>query len=169
VKGALIAGFLLAIGALFAVPAHAEPGDGGPGIVGNGPGLPGGPSGGTVLVLCPGLGGGVNILGGGGGWCDYGFELVEIKPGIWGNLHTHCEWGGFAPVAAGWQCWRVFPGQPDHPRLLDPDVIPEGWMLPGALTGPTPDDQWPPKGLQPIPPPPPPPEPPPISGESPPP
>jgi hypothetical protein len=137
--------------------ADADDGPGAPGIVGQGPGLPGGPGGGTVLVLCPGVGGGSNILGIGGGYCDYGFEPAEIRPGVWGNMHIHCEWGGFAPVAAGWQCWRVFPGQPDHPRLPDPDIVPDGWGVPWAIAGPTPADQWPPQGLAPAPPPAPPP------------
>lgn len=105
----------------------------------------------SLLYLCPGVGTGVNVIGAGGGYCDFEFESTG---------HIHCEWGGFGPIAHIWNCWRVFPGRPDHPRLMDPDVIPDGWMVPGALTGPTYLDQWPPKGLQPIPPPPPADEPP---------
>ena len=101
-----------------------------------------------AVFLCPGVGSATLIFrAAGGGYCDFGF-------GSWG--HTHCEWGGFAPVAASWQCWRVWRGQPDHPRLPDPDIIPDGYMVPWALNGPSKGDQWPPPGLQPIPPPPPP-------------
>jgi hypothetical protein len=62
-----------------------------------------------------------------------------------------------------WHCWRVFPGRADHDpaNFNDPDVIPEGFTTPWALNGPTPQDQWPPPGLTPVPPPPPPGEPPP--------
>lgn len=113
-----------------------------------------GPSGSGVLVLCPGVGAGVNVLGFGGGYCDYDFQQVQLPgpPGV-GTMHVHCEWGGASPIAAGWQCWRVFPGQPDHPRLPDPDIIPDGYGVPWALAGPTPADQWPPLGLAPAPPP----------------
>jgi len=107
-------------------------------------GLPGG---GTVLILCPGWGMGANILGAGGGFCDFGF--------VPGGAHIHCEWGAFAPVAGGWQCWRVWQGQPDHPRLGDPDIIPDGSPpRADALWGPAPNDQLPPH----------PPEPPPVPG-----
>ena len=99
--------------------------------------------------LCPGVGMGVNVIGAGGGYCDFGFEPTPLPNGRFATMHTHCEWGGFGGFGAGWQCWRVFPGQPDHPRLSDPDIVPDGWGVPGALTGPTPTDQWPPPGLAP--------------------
>jgi hypothetical protein len=120
-----------------AAPAAADTGSapGGDRDINMDIGLPGG---GTVLILCPGVGGGVNVLGAGGGWCDYGFSP--------GGAHVHCEWGAFVPVAGGWQCWRVWRGQPDHPRLPDPDVIPDGAPpRPDALRGPAPDDQSPPE------------------------
>ena len=82
----------------------------------------------------------------------------ERQPGVPGDTHIHCEWGGFAPIISMWQCWRVFPGQPDHPALPDPDIIPDGFGVPWPLTGPAPEDQWPPPGLAPagqVPPPPP--------------
>jgi hypothetical protein len=96
--------------------------------------------------LCPGRGADAVVLGIGGGYCDYAFERLPGRPG---NTHIHCEWGGFAPIVSMWQCWRVFPGQPDHPALPDPDVIPDAFGVPWALTGPTPDNQWPPPGLAP--------------------
>jgi hypothetical protein len=65
-------------------------------------------------------------------------------------MHIHCEWGGFVPVVEMWNCWRVFPGQPDHPQLPDPDIIPDGMGVPWAIQGPTPDNQWPPPGLAPF-------------------
>jgi hypothetical protein len=103
----------------------------------------------SALFLCPGVGVAVNVIGGGGGYCDYDFQPVEVRPGIFGNMHEHCEWGGFSPIANAWQCWRVFPGQPDHPRLVDPDIVPDGFGVPWAINGPTPNDQWPPLGLAP--------------------
>jgi hypothetical protein len=161
------------------VPAPPGPGVGLPiaepaqGFLGSGPGVgqaPGlGEPGVAILpptlapaaagiFLCPGVGAAGNSFGGGGGYCDFNFQQLV---GGRGNLHDHCEWGGFVPVVEMWQCWRVFPGQPDHPRLPDPDIVPDGWGTSYALTGPTPDNQWPPAGL--IPPgqppePPPPPE-----------
>jgi hypothetical protein len=109
----------------------------------------------SALFLCPGVGTATNVLGGGGGYCDFDFQEVELNGRV-GVMHTHCEFGGFAPIAATWQCWRVWPGQPDHPRLPDPDIIPDGWGVPWAIQGPNPQDQWPPPGLAPVPPPPPP-------------
>jgi hypothetical protein len=126
----------------------------------------------SALFLCPGVGVAVNVIGGGGGYCDYDFQPVEVRPGIFGNMHEHCEWGGFSPIANAWQCWRVFPGQPDHPRLPDPDIIPDGWGVPWAINGPNPFDQGPPPGLAPaaaFEPPPPPPEGPPPGAPPPPP
>lgn len=112
-----------------------EPGGGG------GPNLPNiSPGALAALFLCPGVGMAVNVLGGGGGYCDYSFTREG---------HIHCEWGGFSPIANAWQCWRVFPGQPDHPSHLDPDIIPDGWGVPWAILGPYPGDQWPPPGLAP--------------------
>jgi hypothetical protein len=133
---------------LLAAPAHADPVSGsGEGEAGNAVG--GGPESVDAPVvavfLCPGVGSAAVIFRtAGGGWCDFGFGRTG---------HTHCEWGGFAPVAAMWNCWRVFPGRPDHPQLPDPDIIPDGWMVPWALTGPSQGDQWPPPGMVPIPPP----------------
>jgi hypothetical protein len=125
----------------------------GAGGAGEGPGAFAGgnisPGAAAALFLCPGVGTAVSVLFGGGGYCDYNFERVEIRPGLWGNMHSHCEWGGAPPVAEAWNCWRVFPGQPDHPRLTDPDIIPDGWGVPWAITGPRPDDQGPPPGLAP--------------------
>jgi hypothetical protein len=102
--------------------------------------------GGIGVFLCPGRGGDAVVLGIGGGYCDYDF----IRAPTGGNMHIHCEWGGFAPIITMWNCWRVFPGQPDHPSLPDPDIIPDGMGVPYALTGPTPEDQWPPRGLAPV-------------------
>lgn len=149
------------------VPTQPLPGNGAGGVassaIGGGiagePGIGGGPNlspiAGSALFLCPGVGMAVNILGAGGGYCDFEFQEVRLPgPPGHGTMHTHCEFGGFAPVAATWQCWRVFPGQPDHPAHPDPDIIPDGWMVPWALTGPNPGDQWPPPGLTPAPPPP---------------
>ena len=132
------------------VPVPAPPG---PGV-----GLPIAEPAQGFLGSGPGVGAAGNSFGGGGGYCDFNFQQLV---GGRGNLHDHCEWGGFVPVVEMWQCWRVFPGQPDHPRLPDPDIVPDGWGTSYALTGPTPDNQWPPAGL--IPPgqppePPPPPE-----------
>jgi len=137
--------------------AAASPGIGGePGIGFNAPSLAPAAAG---IFLCPGVGAAGSSLGGGGGYCDFDFrELIGGR----GNMHVHCEWGGFVPLVEAWNCWRVFPGQPDHPRLLDPDIIPDGWGVPWGIAGPTPDNQWPPAGLAPAeafqPPPPPPPE-----------
>jgi hypothetical protein len=152
-------------------PLPTPPGGGsgefGGGIAGE-PGIGGGPNlspvAASALFLCPGVGIAVNVLGGGGGYCDFDFVPVELANRSFGVMHIHCEFGGFAPVAASWQCWRVFPGQPDHPRLPDPDIIPDGMGVPWAIGGPNPQDQWPPPGLAPAPEPPPgppPPEPPP--------
>jgi hypothetical protein len=112
----------------------------------------------AALFLCPGVGAAGNALGGGGGYCDFDFHELRVNGRHVGNMHVHCEWGGFVPVVEMWNCWRVFPGQPDHPAHPDPDIIPDGMAVPDALNGPTPDDQWPPPGLAPAEPPPPPPE-----------
>lgn len=164
--------YLVASAFLCAPVAAADPG--GPAGVGQGgiggePGIAGGPNlspvASSALFLCPGDGNAWNVLGGGGGYCDFDFQEVKLAgpPGI-GTMHVHCEFMGFAPIAAHWQCWRVFPGQPDHMvggPPPDPDVIPDGWGVPWAITGPRPDDQWPPPGLAPAPPPEPPGAPPP--------
>jgi hypothetical protein len=141
--------FAALAGLVILLPAPTASGD--PGGSGNGlggePGIsPGLTPGAAALLLCPGVGTAVNVLGAGGGYCDFNFTIEG---------HIHCEWGGFIPIAQMWQCWRVFPGQPDHPGRPDPDVIPDGWGVPWAITGPTPQDQWPPPGLTPAPPPPP--------------
>lgn len=117
-------------------------GGGGPGGVGiAAPGLA--PQAATIF-LCPGVGGAAAALGAGGGYCDFSFSQEG---------HIHCEWGGLAPVVDVWNCWRVWRGQPDHPAHPDPDIVPDGWGVPWALNGPTPQDQWPPPGLAPAPPP----------------
>jgi hypothetical protein len=103
----------------------------------------------SAVFLCPGVGIAVNVLGGGGGYCNFNFIEQVMPGGQVGNMHTHCEWGGFSPIANTWQCWRVFPGQPDHPRLPDPDIIPDGMGVPWAITGPTLGNQWPPPDLVP--------------------
>jgi hypothetical protein len=139
-RRAAAAAVLLSIAAIAAAPvATADNGNnGGPGggrDIDMDIGLP---SGGIVLILCPGVGQGVNILSGlgTGGWCDYGFSP--------GGAHIHCAWGGSAPFAAGWECHRVWRGQPDYPILPDPDVVPLGAPpRPDALWGPSPDDQAP--------------------------
>ena len=148
--------------------AHADTGSpGGSSDVGVGGGIPGAgapasqsgnelsPGAGSLLFLCPGVGAAVNVLGSGGGYCDFDFRPIN-------NGHMHCEWGGVGVFMQMWQCWRVFPGQPDHPAHPDPDIIPDGWGVPWALLGPSLHDQWPPPGLAPAPEvlPPPPPEPP---------
>jgi hypothetical protein len=140
-SGAAAAAALL----LFAAgSARADTGAGGGGIGNNNDidfdaSLPGG---GTVLILCPGVGAGANIIGASGGYCDYGFSP--------GGAHIHCEWGGFNPIAGGWQCWRVWRGQPAHPRLPDPDIVPDGAPpRPDALWGPSPEDQSPHEAPQP--------------------
>lgn len=124
-------------------PPGGASGEFGGGISGE-PGIGGGPNlspgVGSALFLCPGVGMALNVLGGGGGYCDFDFGVIG---------HIHCEFGGFAPVAASWQCWRVFAGQPDHPALPDPDIIPDGMGVPWAIRGPTLADQWPPPGLAP--------------------
>jgi hypothetical protein len=98
--------------------------------------------------MCPGRGGAADVLGLGGGYCDFNFTPVELAPGKFGVMHIHCEWGGARFLLQMWNCWRVFPGQPDHPALPDPDIIPDGMGVPWAITGPAPWDQWPPPGLQ---------------------
>jgi hypothetical protein len=99
---------------------------------------------GEAVFLCPGVGGSATVLGAGGGYCDFNFVTTRYGVG-----HIHCEWGGASPIVSIWNCWRVFPGRPDHPALPDPDIIPDGWGVPNALSGPTRDDQWPPPGLAP--------------------
>jgi hypothetical protein len=146
--------------------ANADPGVPAPlpspgGGIGGGPGAlgPGGPGGlgsanlapgSASIFLCAGQGGAANVLGLGGGYCDFNFSLVKLDDkGHFGTMHTHCEWGGAGFLVEMWNCWRVFPGQPDHPGLPDPDIIPDGMGVPWAITGPTPDNQWPPPGLAP--------------------
>lgn len=131
------------------VPFGGEPGIGtGPGIDSTSPNLS--PAAATIF-LCPGIGGAANVFGGGGGYCDFNFQPVRLSEHHYGIMHIHCEWGGFAPIIEMWNCWRVFPGQPDHPGLPDPDIIPDGWGVPWAIRGPSPGDQWPPPGLAPAP------------------
>lgn len=122
------------------------PGLGAPGLGGGGPGLS--PSAATIF-LCPGVGGAANVVGAGGGYCDWNFEIVPLGHGGFGVMHDHCEWGGFNPLVEMWNCWRVWPGQPDHPAHPDPDIIPDGMGVPWAIMGPSPTDQWPPPGLEP--------------------
>jgi len=101
------------------------------------------------LFLCPGVGKAAGSIGAGGGYCDFDFEPVILTATTMGLRHIHCEWGGFTPFVDVWNCWRVWPGQPDHPQLPDPDIVPDGWGVPWAINGPTPNDQWPPPGLAP--------------------
>lgn len=105
----------------------------------------GAPSIGTTLILCPGVGAGADVGFGigksGGGWCDFDFTPS--------GMHVHCAWGGNVLGGGGWACWRVFRGQPDTPQLPDPDIVAPGFIASNALTGPTPQDQWPPPGLAP--------------------
>lgn len=130
------------------LPTPPGPGIGGP----SGPGLgdESGPNAelapGEAVFLCPGVGGSASVLGAGGGYCDFNFQRTSVGTG-----HIHCEWGGASPIVSMWNCWRVFPGQPDHPAHPDPDIIPDGWGVPWAILGPTPNDQWPPPGLAPAP------------------
>jgi hypothetical protein len=139
---------------------------GAPGIVGTLPNLAPATAG---IFLCPGVGAAASVVGGGGGYCDFDFQTVPLTATTFGVMHIHCEWGGFAPLLEIWQCWTVFPGQPDHPAHVDPRIIPDGFGVPWAILGPSPDNQWPPPGLAPgasfAPPPPdtpPPPPPPPM-------
>jgi hypothetical protein len=134
------------------IPGIGSPG-GGLGDVG-GLGSPGGVNfapGNAALFMCPGIGGSAAVLGFGGGYCDFNFQPVKLDLKHWGVMHSHCEWGGAAPLVQMWNCWRVWPGQPDHPALPDPDVIPDGMGVPWAIQGPVPSDQWPPPGLAPFP------------------
>jgi len=124
-----------------------ETGPGGGGIFTRDFGIsnPGAPA----IFLCPGVGAAGGAIGGGGGYCDFDFIPVRLSATTEGVGHIHCEWGGFTPLLTVWQCWRVWPGQPDHPKLPDPDIIPDGWGVPWAINGPSPSDQWPPPGLAP--------------------
>jgi len=124
-----------------------ETGPGGGGIFTRDFGIsnPGAPA----IFLCPGVGAAGGAIGGGGGYCDFDFIPVRLSATTEGIGHIHCEWGGFTPLLTVWQCWRVWPGQPDHPKLPDPDIIPDGWGVPWAIAGPSPNDQWPPPGLAP--------------------
>src|SRR6516165_10000194 len=128
-------------------PVGGSVGIGAPGLGGGGPGLS--PAAATIF-LCPGRGAAASVVGGGGGYCDWNFQVVPFSNGHYGVMHDHCEWGGFNPLVEMWNCWRVWPGQPDHPALPDPDIIPDGWGVPWAIQGPTPSDQWPPPGLAPF-------------------
>jgi hypothetical protein len=149
----------------WAAAAAADPGPGAPAIpfggspgIGQAPGLgaPGLGGGGAELspaeatiFLCPGVGGAASVLGFGGGYCDWGFQTVPLTATTYGVSHFHCEWGGAAPLIEMFNCWRVFPGQPDHPAHPDPDIVPDGFGVPWAIRGPSPTDQWPPPGLAP--------------------
>ncbi|HEY1412181.1 MAG TPA: hypothetical protein VGF36_08570, partial [Rhodopila sp.] len=128
---------VLALPALWlCAPAGADPGPGVPGVpalpFGGGPGIGTGPGidsrqanltpAAATIFLCPGVGGAANVLGFGGGYCDFDFQPVQLTPTSFGVMHMHCEWGGAAPLVEMWQCWRVFPGQPDHPAHPDPDI-----------------------------------------------
>jgi hypothetical protein len=128
-------------------PVGGSVGVGQPGLGGGGPGLS--PAAATIF-LCPGRGGAASVIGGGGGYCDWNFTPVKLGPNSYGVMHDHCEWGGFNPLVEMWNCWRVWPGQPDHPALPDPDIIPDGMGVPWAIRGPDPTDQWPPPGLAPF-------------------
>jgi hypothetical protein len=133
---------------------------GGPGIIGAVPNLT--PAQASIF-LCPGVGGAANVVGFGGGYCDFDFAPVQLTGATFGVMHIHCEWGGGNPFVEMWNCWRVWPGQPDHPAHPDPDIVPDGMGVPWAINGPNPADQWPPPGLAPaaaLIPPPTPPEPP---------
>jgi hypothetical protein len=99
-----------------------------------------------AVFLCPGVGGAAVVLGMGGGYCDFDFTKNPSGPG-WN--HIHCEWGGASPLISMWNCWTVFPGQPDHPAHQDPRIIPDGMGVPWAILGPDKADQWPPPGLAP--------------------
>jgi hypothetical protein len=124
-----------------------QPSGGGPGGIGvSPPGLAPATAG---LFLCPGVGAAGASVGAGGGYCDFDFQPVALTATTFGIGHIHCEWGGFSVVVNVWNCWRVFPGQPDHPKLTDPDIIPDGMGVPWAIQGPSPTDQWPPPGLAP--------------------
>jgi hypothetical protein len=101
-----------------------------------------------AIFLCPGVGAAGGALGFGGGYCDFDFRRVALSAGTHGVMHTHCEWGSGA-ILGMWNCWRVFPGQPDHPALPDPDIVPDGYGVPWAIRGPAPEDQFPPPGLAP--------------------
>jgi hypothetical protein len=152
---AATAAMLALLGLSTCGPAQADQINGGTGSLPGQPGSPGGggqpgsqsgenlsPGSGEALFLCPGVGAAATSLGAGGGYCDFDF-----RPNAGG--HVHCEWGGLSPVVQVWNCWRVFKGQPDHPAHPDPDIIPDGFGVPWAITGPTPGDQWPPPGLAP--------------------
>lgn len=149
-------------------PIPAPPGpqqlpSGGGGSSGGGGGAELGPGGGTLgvqglgitlpyapaIFLCPGVGAAGGSVGAGGGYCDFSFLPVQLTPTTYGVGHIHCEWGGISPIVSVWNCWRVFPGQPDHPAHPDPDIIPDGWGVPWAIQGPAPSDQFPPPGLAP--------------------
>jgi hypothetical protein len=119
---------------------------GGPGVVATLPNLAPATAG---IFLCPGVGAAGSAVGGGGGYCDFDFIPVALSATGFGVMHIHCEWGGFVPIVEMWNCWRVWPGQPDHPKLPDPDIIPDGWGVNWAINGPSPADQWPPPGLAP--------------------
>jgi hypothetical protein len=127
-------------------PVGVAPGIGAPGVAIAAPTLAPAAAG---IFLCPGVGAAGNSLGGGGGYCDSNFSPVWLTPTTVGIMHIHCEWGGFVPIAEMWQCWRVWPGQPDHPKMPDPDIIPDGMGVPWAINGPSPNDQWPIPGLMP--------------------
>lgn len=134
-------------------PVPVVPGNGGLDALGGaGGGLsnPGGVNfapGNAGIFMCPGIGGSASVLGFGGGYCDFNFQPIKLDADHWAVMHNHCEWGSAAPVLGIWNCWRVFPGQPDHPALQDPDIIPDGMGVPWAIAGPVPSDQWPPPGL----------------------
>lgn len=131
------------------VPIGGSPGLGqGPGL--GAPGPPGLTPAAATIFLCPGVGAAASVvLAAGGGYCDFDFTPVELTATTYGVMHIHCEWGGAAPIVEIWNCWRVFPGQPDHPAHPDPDIIPDGMGVPWAINGPAPTDQFPPPGLAP--------------------
>lgn len=136
-------------------PLPVLPGSGGVDALGGVGGLsnPGGVNfapGNAGIFMCPGVGGSASVLGFGGGYCDFNFQPVKLSETTYGVMHNHCEWGSAAPILGLWNCWRVFPGQPDHPALTDPDIIPDGMGVPWAIQGPVPSDQWPPPGLAPF-------------------
>jgi hypothetical protein len=120
-----------------------------PGLGANGVGGSGLSPASAAIFLCPGRGGAMEFAAIGGGYCDFNFTPVMLSATTFGVMHVHCEWVGLTIVVEGWNCWRVFPGQPDHPALPDPDIIPDGYGVPWAIQGPSPNNQWPPPGLAP--------------------
>jgi hypothetical protein len=85
IRAAAALGIILAIAAAPAAApaAAADPGIGGIGGIGGNPGGGNGPNlnpdvnvsaGASLLFMCPGVGAAANVIGGGGGYCDWGFS-----------------------------------------------------------------------------------------------